>query len=96
MAPMAKLIDLVSKLETLDQQATIYAAEPWNFQSEAFVTVETLEGNPSNAVNEQRLKYFIEVSIAREFLADWESRLSTATTDRDRCNRLIQYAISDA
>jgi hypothetical protein len=42
------------------------------------------------------LRYFLEVSIAREFLHDWLGNPGAEPTLADKCARLITYAESDA
>jgi hypothetical protein len=42
------------------------------------------------------LSYFLEVSIAREFLEDWQASLPNPVTSTQRCDRLIEYALNDA
>ena len=91
-----KLIDVVANLNSLNSDATIYAAEPWTFDSIAIVEVEPPSGGfPEEAVR-QGLKYFLEVSIARDFIEDWESKRSKVHSDTQRCERLIRYAVDDA
>jgi hypothetical protein len=96
MGQLTRLIELVPKLESLDQEATIYAAEPWNRDSPAIVAVESSSGRPPEAASRHGLRYFIEVFVARDFLADWESGLDKSPTDQERCDRLIEFAIHDA
>jgi hypothetical protein len=42
------------------------------------------------------LKYFLEVSIASDFLEDWIASLQDEPSASATCERLIQYAINDA
>jgi len=96
MGQVTKLIDLVMTLESLDENATIYAAEPWSGESPAMVEVEPPSGGLPDGAAHAGLKYFLEVFVARDFLADWESGLDKATSARERCDRLIRYAVDDA
>jgi hypothetical protein len=91
-----RLIELVKDLERLDQEATIYVEQPWECESEAIVAIETPNRKRLEVATEQGFKYFLEVSISRDLIADWETSLGKVATNRDRCERLIQYAINDA
>jgi hypothetical protein len=93
---MMQLGEIVKRLASLDQEATIYAAEPWTAKSAAIVAREPESGEvPEPAVREGG-KYFLEVFVASELLAGWESTLDRMPTDEERCEWLIRYAIDDA
>jgi hypothetical protein len=96
MGPVTPLIDIVTKLGTLDPDATIYAAEPWTCESSAMVDVEPASGGLPEAASRSGLKYFLEVFVAHDFLADWQATLDKQPTDQERCERLIRYAVNDA
>jgi hypothetical protein len=85
-------MDIVAKLRSLDRNATIYVAEPWTLRSEAEVELE----DHADPLIERGLKYFIEVSIADDFVSDWESNLDISPSLNDVCERLIRYAVTDA
>jgi len=91
-----KLIEVVNNLEKFDKESTIYASLPWNENSDAIVTQETSQGLAPNEINKAGLKYFIEVFIAIDFLEDWLSSLSSQPSEKEKCKRLIDYAINDA
>jgi hypothetical protein len=40
--------------------------------------------------------YFLEISLAREFLEDWKASLGAEPSIIQACARLIQYAENDA
>jgi hypothetical protein len=96
MRQVEKLIDVVTTMESLDEGATIYVGEPWASESPAIVEVEASSGGLPEAATKARLKYFLEVFVAREFLAGWESGLDKAPSAGERCDRLIRYAVDDA
>lgn len=96
MGSMTPLIDVVTKLESLDPDATIYVAEPWSRESSALVGFEPASGGLPEAASRNGLKYFLEVFVARDFLADWQATLDQQPTDQERCERLIRYAVNDA
>ena len=64
--------------------------------SAAMVFPELENGGIPQKADELGLKYFIEVLIAYEFLTSWAENLDKAPTAREKCIRLIQYAIDDA
>ena len=96
MGQVRKLIDVLTTLELLEESATIYVGEPWTGESPAIVEAEPSSGGLPDAATKAGLKYFLEVFVAREFLAGWESGLDKAPSARERCDRLIGYALDDA
>jgi len=90
------LLELVSALDSLDEESTIYASEPWAEDSKVFVAPEPDSGGLPAGAQELGLKYFLEVFIARQFLEDWAGNLGAEPTPPEKCARLIQYAINDA
>lgn len=93
---MTTLADLVGVLDSLDEQATIYLAEPWQAASVALVAREPASGSVPPEARQQGLKYFLEVAVAQEFLEDWFKSLKTTPGVDEACRRLVQYAIQDA
>lgn len=89
------LIKLMQKLETFDNESTIYAAKPWTENSKALALHEPESGELPSEAKKLGLNYFLEVSIARDFLEDWTVSLDTAPTSQEKCLRLIQYATND-
>jgi hypothetical protein len=96
MGSVTPLINIVMNLESLDPDATIYVAEPWACESSATVDVEPPSGELPETASRHGLKYFLEVFVARDFIEDWQSTLDKPPTDRERCERLIRYAVDDA
>jgi hypothetical protein len=91
-----KLVDVVRELDSFDDDSVIYAAEPWNANSAATV-VRELPGDDSAANKEALgLAYFLEVSVAREFLEGWVANLGSQPSLDHKCSRLVQYAVNDA
>jgi len=89
-------VAVIDNLESLDPDATIYVAEPWKVESLALVEFEPAAGGLPEAAVRENLKYFLEVFVARDFLADWQMSLSQQPTAEERCERLIHYAVNDA
>jgi hypothetical protein len=91
-----KLVEIVENLESFDRDATIYSAQPWTQGSDSIVAPEPPAGGPPPDAAAGRLAYFLEVAIAKEFIADWTATLSPEPTASEVCDRVIQYAIHDA
>ena len=96
MGEMKVLVDIVHELHSLDEEATIYAVEPWTPDATALVAVQPPAGGLRREAIASGMNYFIEVAVAREFLDGWCSTLDHAPSVRERCERLIRYAIDDA
>lgn len=90
------LHDIIHVLDQLNEFDTIYAKEPWRVDSLAIVFSEPDCGGLPPEAQALDLSYFIEVAIAREFLEDWVSSSSGSVSTKEKCERLIQYAINDA
>jgi hypothetical protein len=95
MGPM-KLIHVVRELQKLDGDATIYCVKPWSEDALAIVEQELAAGGLPTAAADADMAYFIEVFLARDFLADWAESLERSPTLAERCERLIRYATDDA
>jgi hypothetical protein len=91
-----RLGDIVTRLSEFDVSDTIYAAEPWTEDSNAIVAYEPESGGLPPEAAEANMKYFLEVSIASDFLEDWIASLQDEPSASATCERLIQYAINDA
>lgn len=90
------LLEIIQKLETFDNESTIYADKPWIENSKALVLREPESGELPPEAKKLGLNYFLEVSIARDFLEDWAANLSTKPTIQQKFARLLQYATHDA
>lgn len=90
------LIEAVRDLGSFDRERTIYAALPWSMNSLVIVEYEPLSGGLPKEAEELGLKYFIEVFIAFDFLEDWVKSCDATPSLKEKCDRLIQYAINDA
>lgn len=88
------LADIVERLDTLDDEATLYASEPWSPESDALVAREPEHGLPDEA-RRAGLTYFLEVAIAREVAQGLAGNLDERRGSA-LCQHLIHYAIHDA
>jgi hypothetical protein len=65
-----RLIELLQQAaEWNDEEASIYAAQPWSCDAEA-VLVNPLKYDGANSARRDQLDYFIKFIIAREFIED--------------------------
>jgi len=96
MGQIASLGDVIGKLSEFDNEDTIYASEPWTEQSEAMVAREPDAGGLPSEVSDAGMKYFLEVSIAREFIEGWLASLDAPPMPSNLYRRVIDYAINDA
>ncbi len=108
MMEATRLIDVIGRLKTFNENLTIYAAEPWRAESNAIVEFEPETGRLPEEASAAGLKYFLEIAVALDFLEGWESSLArdfsvgwestpaSTPTDQERCDRLIRYALNDA
>ena len=96
MGQIMKLIEIVGELGALEDDATIYAAEPWTADSPAVVDVEPESGGVPASASEQGMTYMLEVFVARDFLHGWMAAQDKPPTLHEQCERLIRYAIDDA
>jgi len=96
MGQVMTLLDAVRSVRAFDRQSTIYAAVPWTLDSRAVVGCETESGGVPPEAESFGLTYFVEVSVACEFLESWENGRHSKPTDEEKCERMIQYAVNDA
>lgn len=91
-----KLIDAVANLKNFSEEETIYAQTPWVPGSEVIIEREPDSGGVPDNAKKTGMVYFLEISIANEFLEDWIASSDGAVSIENQCIRLIQYAINDA
>lgn len=96
MGQVTTLIDIVKSYKDLSEVDTIYAQEPWTERSLALVATEPSSGGLPEDAKKLGLRYFLEVSVANEFLVDWCQSLKREPALEEKCQRLILYAINDA
>ncbi len=96
MGQVSTLIEIVESLDLLDVDMTIYAQSPWTVNSAAIVALPPDRGGRPEMVEKLGFEYFLEVDLAREFLADWLSSISIHPNALMSCERLIGYATNDA
>lgn len=97
------LNDVISQLDSLDDENTIYVKKPWSPDAEAIVPTEPDEGGVPEEAAKINAEYFLEIFLANEFLEGWLSNLDQKPSVldqkpsvKDQCLRLIKYAENDA
>lgn len=107
MGQIVKLIELVERLDELDDEEAIniiFAREPWTVDSDAMVVPDPDPDPDAEPVPDQippeaaeaGMTYFLEVFIAREVAEGWTASLDEKPTLAATCRRVIEYAINDA
>ena len=96
MGQAMRLVDVIDKLAEFDSEDTIYALEPWTAESEAVVAREPAQGGLPPDALEAGMKYFLEISIAKDFAEDWRNSSDGHPNAWSVCQRVIEYAINDA
>jgi hypothetical protein len=91
---MKTILGIVGELNKYGSEQVICAKKEWTPQSEA----DVFDFDPGCRIPEiskqQGLAYFLEISVALEFLEGLEAPASW--TAEQVCERLIQYALNDA
>ena len=94
-------MDLIELLKSAplwtDDDGTIYAAKPWECSADAIIVSPA----PDTIEDIERLgktySYFLESFIARDFLEDYAaSAEGKEASEREKCQRVIKYAVDDA
>lgn len=91
-----KLIELIEKIETVDEELIIFQENKKDYNSDIILSYGE-EGDEGIKV-EQRKKYYylIEIFLAKEFIADWIASLDYLPNHNEIAKRLFDYAINDA
>jgi hypothetical protein len=91
---MMRLGEAVASLESLDSDATIYAAEPWTPDSRAMVACEGT--SEAVAAVSGGMRYLREVRIAVDAVEVWSAwRAGRIPSADERCEAVIHYAVND-
>jgi len=79
----------------LDEDEVICAVKPFTEGSSAITIPHPASGRISD-IERAGFSYFLEVSVAREFIEGWLSNKSLLPSIEEQCARLIHYAEFDA
>jgi hypothetical protein len=91
-----KIEEVLLNLGSFDQEATIFATEPWTRRSDAVVDFPPDDHSLPESAIAAGADYFLEVSIALECLNGWIRHLKYTPSSDEICDRLIYYARYDA
>ena len=93
-----QLIDLLRQYGTLmPNDATIFVQEPWSSVSAAILVSPEPDTTEPVEQDGRRFDYFLETSIAQDFMEDYLTSVEGASASMTRrCERLIRYARDDA
>ena len=89
MGQAMRLGDVIDNLPEFDSEETIYAWEPWTAESETIVAREPAHVGLPQEVLLARMKYFLEISIAKDLwetgvFVGWTTRRLDCLSARDR------------
>ena len=88
------LRNVLASIEDIDDEATIYAQQPWRPDSATAIARMDEEASEATA---RGLAYFLEVAIVREAVEVWGTwREGRQPTPDERCEAAIHYAVNDA
>src|SRR5262249_19567857 len=87
---VVRLGDVIGRLAECASEDTIYASELWTVESEAMVAREPPVGAEASHAG---MKYFLEISIAKNFVGDWLASLDDHPTPSAVYQRVIDHAI---
>lgn len=93
---MPTLQAIVANLSSYDDDLTIYAVRPWHCRANAVVALEPDDGAVPDTAAACGAVYFLEVSVAKDFLNGWSANQQREVSPEEQCERLIRYAVDDA
>lgn len=90
------LLEMIKSIDSLDENLTVYAAEPWEPNSHVILQVQPEDGTTPQHLLNEGFCYFMELYLIKEFIGDWSVTLVSPISALDTCLRVIEYAINDA
>ncbi|AUX38229.1 MULTISPECIES: hypothetical protein [Sorangium] len=91
---MAKLLDLIAKIDQMDREDVIFVKPEWRPDSEASVFQLTEDYRVPEEARALGYEYFLEVDTIQQILEEFRSRPDASLNER--CERIIHYATYDA
>jgi hypothetical protein len=91
---MAKLIDLIAKIDQMDPEDVICAKPEWLPESEARVFRLTEDCRVPNEAKALGYEYFLEVDVILQIIEEFSNRPDASL--EAKCERIIHYATYDA
>lgn len=93
---MTTLLEIVKSINSFSENDTIYATNPWVLDSESIVIREPDNGVLPEEVIKNKMLYFLDISLAKDFINDFKKSNRAELSIEDVCTRLIDYATNDA
>lgn len=87
--PMS-LQEVISNIEHISDEQTIYAEQPWGITSKAIALSD--DEKMEVIIEDKCYSYFLEIFIIKELIEE----LGNSLNSQDLVLRIIQYAINDA
>lgn len=84
------LQEMISNIEHISDEHTIYAEQPWDITSKALALSN--DEKMEVFIKDTCYSYFLEVFIIKELIEDLDDSLN----NQDLVFKIIQYAINDA
>ncbi|WP_437331460.1 DUF7716 domain-containing protein [Sorangium sp. So ce394] len=91
---MAKLLDLIAKIDQLNREDVIFVKPEWHPDSEASASRLTEDYRVPEEVRALGYEYFLEVDTINQILEEFRSRPDASLNEK--CERIIHYATYDA
>lgn len=93
-----QLIEVLSYAKQWEGDAgTIYVERPWSENADAVILDPAPDTNGPLQQSGRTYDYFLETFIVRDFLDDFAlSPEGKSASEKDKCDRLICYALDDA
>ena len=91
---MERLLDLIAKIDQLDDEDVIFVKQDISPTSEAGIFRLTSDYQIPEEVKTLGYHYFLEVDTIRQVLEEF--RCYPGASIEEKCRRIIQYAINDA
>lgn len=90
------LIDLVDKINEIDEDLIIFLKNMKDFQSNIILSYSEEGDNGIKQENGDNYHYLLEVFLAKEFIDDWLESLDYSPSNEEIAQRLYEYGINDA
>ncbi|KMQ64582.1 hypothetical protein ACM46_10010 [Chryseobacterium angstadtii] len=90
------LIDLVNKIDEVDEDSIIFLKDIDNYKSDIVLAYPEDGDNGIKEIGGIKYHYLLEVFLAKEFVSDWIASLGYSPSQEEIAKRLYEYGINDA
>jgi hypothetical protein len=91
-----KLIDIITKLDGIDDELIIYIQNKEDFASDILLAYGNENDNGIKIEEGKKYYYLLELFLAKEFVEDWLGTLKNIPSNLEIAKRLYEYSINDA